>query len=140
MGTMSLTLRICCSFVAAVVGWAVGNAVTSSLILLQSPFFPWTGWALATGVVCAVAWGLAGVPLAISGATFAPGWPMLRAMLFAGLIACAVMAALFGPDAMRSSGARTIAYIVCGQAFVTATVAMLVYGLLAGRPSSDRRP
>jgi hypothetical protein len=123
--------RLAASFISASIGWVAGNAVTSSLILLNSPSFFWAGWAQASGYVCLAAWVVAGIPLALSGAHFPAGPARAKAILFAGLIAAAVMALFFGPGGLAGPEGRTLLYIVSGQALATAGIAMLVYCLFA---------
>jgi len=124
--------RLLASLAAAVIGWAVGNAATAALILLQSPSFAWQGWAMASGAVCAVAWAMAGIPLAISGIQFPAGPRRARAVLLAGLGACGVMCLFFGPAALTSSAGRLMLLIVAGQALATGGASMLIYCLLSG--------
>lgn len=131
---MRLPGRLAASLLSAAIGWASGNAVTSSLILLDSPTFDWTNWARATGYICLAAWALAGLPLALSGARFPAGPARAKVILFAGLLAAAVMAIFFGPAALASPEGRILLYIVSGQALATAGIAMLAYCLLTARP------
>jgi len=125
------------SLIAAASGWSVGNAATATLILLQAPSFNWQGWAIASAGVVLAAWAVAGIPLAISGATFPPGPRRAEAVLVAGFGSGSAMCLLFLPGAIASSGGRTLLLVVAGQALATGAVAMLVYCLLVGflRPS-----
>lgn len=132
--------RLAASLLSASFGWAAGNAVTSSLILLQSPMWEWRGWALASGYVCLAAWALAGIPLAVSGACFPPGPARVKAILIGGLGAGGVMALLFGPGAIASSGGRVLFCIVTGQALATGGIAMLAYCLLSARLTAPGPP
>ena len=129
---MRLPGRIAASLHSAAIGWAAGNLVTSGLILLYSPTFFWAGWAQASGYVCLAAWAVAGLPLALSGARFPAGPKRAKAILFAGLLAAAVMALFFGPGGLAGPGGRILFYIVSGQALATAGIAMLIYCLLTG--------
>ena len=137
---MLLAGRLAASLLAAVIGWAAGNAVTSSLILLNSPTFFWAGWAQASGCVCLAAWAVAGIPLALSGARFPAGPARAKAILFAGLLAAGVMALFFGPGGLAGPGGRVLLYIVCGQALATAGIAMLTYCLLSARFTTQGSP
>lgn len=122
--------RLAASLLSASIGWAAGNAVTSSLILLDSPTFDWTNWARATAYVCPAAWALAGIPLALSGARFPAGPSRAKAILLAGLFAGGLMTLYFGPAALASPEGRTLLYAAAGQALATGGIAMLVYCLL----------
>lgn len=135
---MRLTGRLAASLISAVIGWAAGNAVTSSLILIESPTFEWTRWARATGFVCLAAWVVAGLPLALSGVRFPAGPSRAKAILFAGLLAAGVMALFFGPGAIAAPEGRILLYIVSGQALATAGIAMLTYCLLTSGASPTR--
>ncbi len=130
---MDLAGRLLASLIAAAIGWAAGNAVTSSLVLLHSPSFAWQGWALTSGAVCAAAWVLTGIPLAISGIRFPAGRQRARAILLTGLGACAVVCLFFGPAALTSNAGRVMLLIASGQALATGGISMLVYCLLSGR-------
>ncbi len=132
--------RLAASLLAAFVGWAAGNAVTSSLILLQSPMWEWRGWALASGYVCLAAWAVAGIPLALSGARFPAGPARAKAILFAGLLAAGVMALSFGPGGLAGPEGRTLLFIVTGQALATGGIAMLAYCLLSARLTAPGPP
>jgi hypothetical protein len=125
--------RLVASLLSASIGWAAGNVVTSSLILLNSPTVFWAGWAQASGYVCLAAWAVAGIPLALSGARFPAGPKRAKAILFAGLLAAAVMALFFGPGGLAGPEGRILLYIVSGQALATAGIAMLSYCLLTSR-------
>jgi len=132
--------RLAASLLAAFVGWAAGNAVTSSLILLQSPMWEWRGWALASGYVCLAAWAGAGIPLALSGARFPAGPARAKAILFAGLLAAGVMALSFGPGGLAGPEGRTLRFILTGQALATGGIAMLAYCLLSARLTAPGPP
>ncbi len=129
---MGLAGRLFASLIAVAIGWAVGNAVTAGLVLLQSPSFAWQGWALASGAVCAAAWAMAGIPLAFSGIRFPAGPRRARAILLTGLGACGVVCLFFGPAALTSGAGRVMLLIAGGQALTTGGISMLVYCLLAG--------
>lgn len=133
---MRLTSRLLASLAAAIIGWAVGNISTASLVLLRSPSFNWKEWALVSGCACLAIWAVAGIPLAASGAVFPPGPKRARAILLSGLGAGCAAAVLFGPGAVTSAGGRTLLLIVTGQALATGGAAMLAYCLLTGRPTA----
>lgn len=137
---MLLAGRLAASLLAAFIGWAAGNLVTSSLILLNSPTFFWAGWAQVSGYVCLAAWAVAGIPLALSGARFPAGPARAKAILFAGLLAAGVMALFFGPGGLAGPEGRILLYIVSGQALATAGIAMLVYCLLSARFATNDQP
>jgi len=128
---LGLAGRLIASLIAAIIGWAVGNAATASLVLLQSPSFAWQGWALASGAVCAAAWAMAGIPLALSGARFPAGPRRARTILLTGLGASGVMCLLFGPAALTSNSGKVMLLLVGGQALATGGISMLVYCLLS---------
>jgi len=136
--------RLLASLGAAAMGWAAGNIMTASLILLRSASFNWQGWAMASGAVCLAAWAVAGIPLAVSGAAFPPGPERAKAILFAGLGSGCAAAILFGPGAVASAGATTLLLIAAGQALASGGAGMLAYCLLTGggsrAPSGTNSP
>lgn len=137
--------RLAASIIAAIAGWAAGNMVTSSLImLLDSPGWEWRQWAMLTGPLSLAAWVVVGIPLVLSGARFASGRARAKAVLITGLGACGYMALLvawaFRPLDVTSASGRMFLLINFGQALMTGSISMLVYCLLSTVPVRRGKP